>query len=76
MFSLVRMDTPPMSSPCHFACLRTAESSRCGFSPGMRNMQTREMGTATKETNQKTHGQEANWTKIAPMIKPSTAIQV
>ena len=28
------------------------------------------MGRVMQETNQNTHGQEAYWTKIAPMISP------
>ena len=38
----------------------------------MRKVQIPAIGIATRATNQKTHDQLANWTKMAPMIRPRT----
>lgn len=69
----VRMETPMRSKLFHRAPCRTETSSTRGSCFGMRKIQTEAMGMHTRATNQNTQCHDANCTKIAPMMSPSTA---
>lgn len=69
----VSIDTPTMSRLFQRALLVSSiPESRLGF--GTRKMHSMPMGIATSATNQKTHDQFANCTKIAPMMRPLTEV--
>ena len=61
-----------MSRLFHRAPLRAAMSFVRGSCFGMTKMQSVAMGMHTSATNQNTHDHDANWTNIAPMIRPRT----
>ena len=66
----VRMDTPIRSSCFH---RRDRGSSIPRIGEGARNKHKAPMGMANMATNQNTHDQLANCTKMAPIMRPRTA---
>ncbi len=71
--AVVNKETPKRSSRRNFEAVGWWTTDCSGFFCfGMRRKPTKEIGTATNVANQNTHGQDTNWTRIAPMRRPIT----